>query len=64
MWDGSEGWEKAVHIPFCVTYVTKENLMVVKRTLTYLAMKSGGGENEIVAGREVEGRTGGWVRRE
>jgi len=38
--------------------------MVVKRTLTYLAMKSGGGENEIVAGREVEGRTGGWVRRE
>jgi len=23
MWDGGKGWEKAVHMPSCVAYVTK-----------------------------------------
>jgi len=38
MWEGSEGWEKAVHMPSCVTYVTEQHLMFVKWTLTYLIM--------------------------
>jgi len=38
MWDGGKGWEEAVHIPSCVTYVTKKHLMFVKRTLTYLVV--------------------------
>ena len=38
IWDDSKGWEKAYHILSCVTFVTEEHLMFVKRTLTYLAM--------------------------
>ena len=38
IWDGGKGWEKAVHMPSCVTYVTKKHFMFVKRTLTYLAV--------------------------
>jgi len=30
------GWEKAVHMPSCVTYVTKKHFMLVKQTLTYI----------------------------
>jgi len=28
MLDGGKGWEKAVHMPPCVTYVTEEHLFV------------------------------------
>jgi len=38
MWNSEEGWEKAVHMPSCVTYVTEEHLMFVKWTLAYLTM--------------------------
>ena len=40
MWDSGKGWEKAVDMPSCVTYVTEEprHLMFVKWTLTYLTM--------------------------
>jgi len=38
MWDGGKGWEKAVHMPSCVTCVTKKHFMFVKQTLTYLAV--------------------------
>ena len=38
MWDGGKGWAEVVHMPFCVTYVTKKHLMFVKPTLTYLAV--------------------------
>jgi len=38
MWDSGKGWEKAVQMPSCVTYVTEEHLMFVKWTLTYLTM--------------------------
>jgi len=38
MWASGKGWEKAVHMPSCVTYVTKEHLMFVKWTLIYLTM--------------------------
>jgi len=38
MWDSGKGWEKAVHMPSCVTHVTEEHLMFVECTLTYLAM--------------------------
>ena len=36
MWDGGKGWEKAVHMPSCVTYVREEHLIFVKWTLTYI----------------------------
>jgi len=36
MWDSGKGWEKAVHMPSCVTNVTEEHLVFVKWTLTYL----------------------------
>ena len=29
MWDSGKGWEKAVHMPSCVTCVTEEHLMFV-----------------------------------
>ena len=38
MWDSGKGWEKAVHMPSCVTFVTEEHLMFVKWTRTYLTM--------------------------
>jgi len=38
MWDGGKGWEEAVHMPSCVTYVAKKHLMFVKRTPTYLVV--------------------------
>ena len=38
MWDSGKGWEKAVHMPSCVTYVTEKHLVFVKWTLTYLTM--------------------------
>ena len=38
MWDGGKGCEEAVHMPSCVTYVTKKHRMFVKQTLTYLAV--------------------------
>jgi len=38
MWDSGEGWEKAVHMPCCVTHVTEEHLMLVEWTLTYLTI--------------------------
>ena len=38
MWNSDKGWEKAVHMPSCVTYVTEENLVFVKWALTYLTV--------------------------
>ena len=61
MWNSGKGWEKAVHMPSYVTYVTEEHLVFVKWALTHLTVdvvkrSSGeGGDN---------GGTGGWVRRE
>jgi len=54
MWDSGKGWEKAVHMPSCVTYVTEEHLMFVKWTLTYLTL-------DIVrwGGKEASGEGGG-----
>ena len=37
-WNSGKGWEKAVHMPSCVTYVTEENLVFVKWALTYLTV--------------------------
>jgi len=37
-WEGGEGWEEAVHMPSCVTYVAEEYFMFVKWTLPYLAV--------------------------
>jgi len=50
--NGSEGWEEAVHMPSCVTYVTKEHFMFVKRTLTYMAVSINRGRGEQGSGRE------------
>jgi len=36
MWNSGKGWEKAVHMPSCVTYVTEEHLVFVKGAQTYL----------------------------
>jgi len=54
MWHSGKGWEKAVHMPSCVTYVTEEHLMFVRWTLTYLTM-------DIFqwAGKEASGEGGG-----
>jgi len=38
IWNSGEGWEKAVHMPSCVTYVVEEHLVFVKWALTYLTM--------------------------
>ena len=38
MWNSGKRWEKAVHMPSGVTYVTQEHLVFVERTLTYLAL--------------------------
>jgi len=38
MWNSGKGWEKAVHMPSCVTHVTEEHLVFVKWALTYLTM--------------------------
>jgi len=38
MWNSGKGWEKAVHMPCCVTHVTEEHLMFVKWTLKNFAM--------------------------
>jgi len=38
MWNSGKGWEKAVHMPCSVTYVTQEHLAFVKWALTYLTM--------------------------
>ena len=38
MWNSDKGWEKAVHMPSCVTDVTEEHLVFVKWALTYLTM--------------------------
>jgi len=38
MWNSGKGWEKAVHMPSCVTYVTEEHLVFFKWVLTYLTM--------------------------
>ena len=38
MWNSGKGWEKAVHMPSCVTSVTEEHLVFVKWALTYLTM--------------------------
>ena len=35
MWNSGKGWEKAVHMPSCVT---EEHLVFVKWALTYLTM--------------------------
>jgi len=54
MWDSGKGWEKAVHMPSCVAYVTKKHLMFVKQTLTYLVV-------DIIRWRQGQdsGREGG-----
>jgi len=38
MWNSGKGWEKAVHMASCVTYVTEEHLVFVKWALTYLTV--------------------------
>jgi len=38
MWNSGKGWERAVHMPSCVTYVTEEHLVFVKWALTYLTV--------------------------
>ena len=38
MWNSGKGWEKAVLMPSCVTYVTEEHLVFVEWALTYLAV--------------------------
>ena len=38
MRDSGEGWEKAVHMPSGVAYVTQKHLVFVKGALTYLAL--------------------------
>ena len=38
MWNSGKGWEKAVHMPSCVIYVTQEHLVFVEWALTYLTM--------------------------
>ena len=35
--NSGKGWEKTVHMPSCVTYVTQEHLVFVEWVLTYLA---------------------------
>jgi len=55
-WDGGEGWDEADHMPSCVTYVTKEHFMFVKRALQYLAVS-------IVRGRGWRGTCGEGRRR-
>ena len=50
MWNSVKGWEKAVHMPSCVTYFTVEHLVFVKWTLTYLTV-------DVV--RRGEGRSSG-----
>jgi len=54
MWNSGEGWEKAVHMPSGVAYVTQEHLVFVKGTLTYLALG-------VVrwGGKRTSGRRGG-----
>ena len=60
MWNSGEGWEKAVHMPSGVAYVTQEHLVFVKRTLTYLALGvvRWGGERTSVGGGGNEGDGG------
>ena len=38
MWNSGKGWEKAVHMPSCVVYVTEEHLVFVEWALTFLTM--------------------------
>jgi len=54
MWNSGKGWEKAVHMPSCVTYVTEKHLVFVKWALTYLAM-------DVVSwvGKGASGKGGG-----
>jgi len=64
MWDSGKGWEKAVHMPSCVTHVTEEYPMFVKWTLTNLAMDIVRWRGkELVARGQGTGETEGWVRR-
>jgi len=54
MWNSSEGWEKAVHMPSGVANVTQEHLVLVEGTLTHLAL------GVVRWGRErASGRGGG-----
>jgi len=65
MWNSGKGWEKAVHMPSCVAYVTEEHMVFVKWALTYLTwMSSDGGEKELVERGEGKGGTEVWVRRD
>jgi len=50
-WWRDPGWEEAVHMPSCVTYVTQEHFVFVKRALAYLAAS-------IVRGRSGRGSCG------
>jgi len=38
MWNSGKEWEKAVHMPSCVTYVTEEHLVFVKWALIHLTV--------------------------
>jgi len=38
MWESVTGWEKAVHMPSCLIYVTEEHMVFVEWALTYLTM--------------------------
>jgi len=49
-WDGNEGGEEAIDMPYTLTYVTLEHLFFVKRTLTYLALGILGGEAAMGVG--------------
>ena len=67
MRDSGEGWEKAVHMPSGVAYVTQKHLVFVKGALTYLALgvvrwggkrasgKGGRNEGERVLGKASMG---------
>jgi len=56
-WHGGEEWEEAVHVPFCVAYVTKEHLIFIKQALANLAVGivRGRSRRVIRRGRNGEG---------
>jgi len=49
-WDGGKVWEEAVHMPSCVTYLTKQHFMFLKRTLPHLAVSTIWGRGEQGSG--------------
>jgi len=60
MWNSGKGWEEAVHMPSCVTYVTEEHLVFVKWALTHLAVDvvRRGGERSSGKGADNGGGRG------